>query len=229
MMTRAFAPLPRDRVWLSGLPRNDLILKDEGALPGDYREQLAEIDRRLAGRRLVLYAPTWREKAASLDVFSAAEERQLEQLLDEHGAVLGIRGHPNVRSHRAYARNQNWRKIIALNDIPDVNMLLRRADVLVTDYSSIYIDYLLLDRPVLHYVYDLESYIAERGFLYDLDAAFGGACAQTFAELVTLLGDVLDDPASGLDHRRKAFHLFHGHGGQPAANVRRRIEEMLRS
>src|SRR5690606_3715423 len=59
-MAAAFHPLRYQDVWITGLPRNDFILRDEQLLPGDFRRELALLDGELRGRRLVLYAPTFR-------------------------------------------------------------------------------------------------------------------------------------------------------------------------
>lgn len=59
-MAAAFYPLTYHDVWLTGLPRNDVILRDENLLPIDFQRQLEMLRRALNGRRLVMYAPTFR-------------------------------------------------------------------------------------------------------------------------------------------------------------------------
>src|SRR5690606_16822516 len=121
--------------------------------------------------------------------FSEDEAGWLNEFLRAEGTVLAIRGHSNVRSAEPYTAEWRSGNIINVSYVPDANLLLRRTDVLITDYSSIYIDYLLLDRPIIHFVYDLEAYQRERGFLYDLKDAFAGASASTFADLMHFLND----------------------------------------
>lgn len=215
-MAAAFAPLPRERVWLTGLPRNDFILGPEGELPRDYLDQLAQVRSQLEGRRLVLYAPTWREDIGSLYTFSDHERALLGRVLERHGAVLGIRGHSNVRRATEDAAAFQDSRIISLNSIPDVNIVLRETDVLVTDYSSIYIDFLLLRRPIVHFAYDLEAYVLERGFIYEPRQAFAGPNATTAEELVELLDEALSSPDSFADLRKGPTELFHSHPGPGA-------------
>lgn len=217
IMAAAFAPLPTERVWLTGLPRNDLLLKAEEALPGDYGQMLDDLRQRLAGRRLVLYAPTWRERADGLYDFSDDELRALVATLSANGAVLGIRGHANRRNQDPTRFTD--RGILLLNDLPDVNLILRLTDVLITDYSSIYIDFLLTGRPILHFTYDLRSYVAERGFLYEIEDALAGPAHESFAALLAGLRAALG-PADGQDPRYAAARtLFHSHDGQAARRV----------
>lgn len=226
VMQQAFAPLPIERVWLTGLPRNTTITADEMHLPIDFRRTLDSIRSRLGGRKLVLYAPTWRDADLSHYAFSSEEVAALELLLRAHDAVLGVRGHSNVRSNDAYTREYESDVFLNFNDIPEANLLLRVADVLVTDYSSIYIDYLLTDRPVVHFAYDLQEYLASRGLLYDPAEAFAGPPALTFADLLAGLEQALEDPSAHSGQRRRAARLFHGHSGNSAEAAAVLIQEL---
>lgn len=228
MMAKAFAPLPWDRVWQTGLPRNDLILNSEQSLPADYREQLGAIRNALGGRRLILYAPTWRVDVTSLYAFSPDELTQLERVLRKNNAVLGVRGHPNVR-HAGLYNEGGWRdSIIDMNGYAETNLILRETDVLVTDYSSIYIDYLLLDRPIIHFLYDVDAYLKERGLLYSLDEAVGGQVVKTFDDLLRELERALEEPAFAAGQREKASALFHQHPSPVAPEVVARLEGLIK-
>lgn len=229
VMARAFAPVPRERVWPTGLPRNSLILEDEDRLPADYRRHLHDLDERLDGRRLVVYAPTWRESTDDLYSFSRDEVDALEGVFSRHDAVLGVRGHPKVREAEAYSARSGSDAVFSVDDLPDPNVLLRRTDVLVTDYSSIYIDFLLLDRPVLHFAYDLEAYRSERGFLYEPEDAFAGPCPKTFDELLEHLDETLANPDAHADQREQARSLFHEHPDDSAREVVARIARLARA
>lgn len=227
IMREAYSPIPPERVWLTGLPRNDFILGEESELPEDYRRTLADLRARIGERRLVLYAPTWRQEGRALYAFSKEEVAALERLLGDHGAVLGIRGHSNVREHASYTRDYRSSRILSMNDVPDVNVLLRLTDVLVTDYSSIYLDFLLTQRPIVHFAYDLREYRSERGFLYDLEEAFAGPAPETFTALLAHLEEALSDPAAHLPTRRRVRRLFHAHPDGSAQAVADRIRRLV--
>ena len=218
-MTRAFSPIPEDRVWQTGLPRNDTILKDERLLPDDYLAALREYRARIDGRKLVLYAPTWRIDSSNIYVFSDKELAQLDEVLESNNAVFAVRGHSNVRSHQLMDGESGSFRIIDANAIADVNILLRLADVLITDYSSIYIDYLITGRPILHFTYDLESYYKERGFLYDIDTAFASKEFLRFEDLIEKLDKALKGEGVDKEQYRRARELFHDHGDQSSAIV----------
>jgi hypothetical protein len=217
IMRRAYAPV--QRVWMTGLPRNDFILQPEAALPADYREMLRELRDRLNGRRMVLYAPTWRHKTQTQPGFSPDEAAALERLLQAHHAVLAVRGHSNVRHDAAYTGAFASPAFLSVNELPDVAVALREAEVLITDYSSIYVDFLLTGRPVIHYVYDRAAYEAERGFLYPLDEAFAGPAPETFPALLASLEQALARPELHQERRSRVKALFHAHPGASAQAV----------
>ena len=229
-LAAAFAPIQRDRIWLTGLPRNDFILQDESTLPRDYRAHLAGLRGELRGRKLVLYAPTWRDRETDLYVFSREEKERLEPLLNRHQAVLAVRGHANVRQFGGYVDDHVSSAVISLNDIPDVNVILRKTDVLITDYSSIYMDFLLTGRPIIHFAYDFNAYTRDRGgFLYDLDEAFAGPVATRFVDLLRLLEIALSQGVSDENRYVRAKKLFHHHGDHSGSEVAERIRQLVQS
>jgi len=226
IMATAFAPLPQDSVWMSGLPRNDLFLKEEAHLPLDYKGHLQRLRRQLDGRRFILYAPTWRAADKGIYAFSDADIAAIQALCRKHNAALGIRAHANrrIEENSGDARD---RAIFFVNDYPDVNVLLRATDVLVTDYSSIYIDFLLTGRPVLPFTYDIDSYVKERGFLYDLDEALPAAWFRTADELIARLDAALGGTGLQSERYESAKRLFHVHGDRSAADVASKIRALM--
>jgi len=68
--------LPRQRVWTTGLPRNDMLLQAENDLAPDLREESAWLEAKLQGRKMVLYLPTWREE---LEDFTEFYQRTMPQ------------------------------------------------------------------------------------------------------------------------------------------------------
>jgi CDP-glycerol glycerophosphotransferase (TagB/SpsB family) len=195
-MAAAFHPLSYNDIWCTGLPRNDFILREFERLPADLREEHARAGERLAGRRLVLFVPTFR--AAQEDAyfrFAEDEVRALHAWLRENGAVLGVREHMADTS-RMYYDQLRGPDVIDLGDwaFPDIEMLYRHAAALITDYSSSFIDFLLTGRPVVSFAYDYESYSGnQRGLFYDMQQVFPGPICCDFASLMRSLEDVLRD------------------------------------
>lgn len=213
-MGQAFAPLTSDRVWQTGLPRNSTILKPEAMLPMDYQRDLEKLRSQLAGRRLILYAPTWRDRGVGIYEFTVDEDQALHAVLERHDAVLGVRAHANRRSG---AQDGSATRVLSMNEYPDVNVLVREAAVLLTDYSSIYIDFLLTGKPIVHFTYDLESYVTERGFLYSLEDALATAPSLTAFAAIEQIDLALSGQFPHLHRYRSALELFHDHRGVHAA------------
>lgn len=168
-MAKSFSPDAPSRVKVTGLPRHDFLTMPEGNLPADYQGHLATLRRRLGGRRLVLFAPTWRSSRASSALFDPTQLRTLSKILDEHQASLGLRLHRHTLAHGAASFGCLTDRIFTLNDLPDVSVILRETEILITDYSSLYVDFMLLSRPVLLYTPDIREYERRRGFNYEFD------------------------------------------------------------
>jgi CDP-glycerol glycerophosphotransferase (TagB/SpsB family) len=228
-MTAAFYPLSIDEVWNTGLPRNDFILRERERLPADLQEQLASLERMLAGRRLVLFMPTFRN--AQEDAYYRFGEDEVAFLGDwlrRNDAVLGVREHM-ADSARVYGRQLAGLDCLDLSDdaFPNVEVLYRASSALVTDYSSSFIDYMLTGKPAVSFAYDYERYLGiERGGFYDLDFVFPGPVCRSFAELREAL-EGLFEPRSAvesgqLDWKRRLFfdHVDDGSSARVAERVK---------
>jgi len=93
--------------------------------------------------------------------------------------------------------------VLDLSDYPDANELCFLADLLITDYSSICMNFALLDKPCLFYAYDLDNYKDGRNFYYDFESMVPGPVTRTMRELCDAAenGEFRDD-------KREAFRRF---------------------
>ncbi len=169
--------LPEKRMEITGLPRNDMLIKKDNELPTDLKVESEWLEDKLKGRKMVLYMPTWRENRNSSSIFTNKEKLQLEKLLKTHNALFCVKKHPND-----LALNFQGIDIFDVADSPiiEVGTLLRRADILITDYSGVWVDYLLMNKPIISYCYDMDQYLEERGILYDYNAVFPGKVNLSF-------------------------------------------------
>lgn len=230
LMTETYSPLPAERIWVTGLPRNNILLGAEGDLPADYRDQLVALRTLVGGRRLVLYGPTWRDSEEEHYRFSEEEADRLASLLRRHDAVLGIHGHPNVRDKGWFRVENPPAEIIHVGHFPDVTLVLRDTAVLITDYSSIFLDFVLTRRPIIHFAYDFESYLRSRiGFMYEPSEFFTGVVPRTFDELLIELDTALGHGIADPEQYERVRALFHQHGNNSAEAVAEVIRELVRS
>ncbi|WP_159400811.1 CDP-glycerol glycerophosphotransferase family protein [Streptomyces sp. NRRL B-24484] len=190
----------------SGYPRNDLLATGDDALAAEVRARLGIPE----GRRIVLYAPTWREDQQRDNGAGFRLDLQLDTeaaraaLGEDH--VLLVRPHAHVREPLPGAGDGF---LYDVGDYPDVQELLLVADVLVTDYSSIMFDFAITGRPILFFTYDLERYRdVLRGFYFDFETEAPGPLIPTSEALVEALRDVT---AATADHaeRYAAFRALH--------------------
>lgn len=195
-MAAMFYPLNYQQIWLTGLPRNDFLTQAEELLPRYIQDSLELIRQIKLDKKLIVYAPTYRQTSVSDTAhyyqFEQAEIDALKRLLQENNAVLGYRPHYFKNSEQYFNLDQfidnEFIFDVSQAVIPEYSALARELDVLVTDYSSVYIEALYLSKPVICFGYDIEHYrTQEDGLLYDMDLAFPGPIVKTFDDLLQAL------------------------------------------
>jgi CDP-glycerol glycerophosphotransferase len=204
----------------TGLPRTDLLLRpDRDRLAEDLRRRLG-----LADRRVILYAPTYRDhrhyrvgarrglrdEPTYRAELANRDGYRLGQLLDPAAlqAALGddhvvlFRKHPGIAEALPAAAEPFARDV---SDFPDLIELLLVADALVTDYSSAIFDFASTGRPMIFFTPDLEVYRDEiRGFSIDFEAAAPGPLLRTTADVI----DALRDPGAVAAAYRDRYERF---------------------
>ena len=177
----------RDKIKVWGQPRCDLLYKKNNA-----KKILAKIYKKeLEFKHLVLYAPTYRDKEESrLFPFHDYDVDILEQYLAGSKTLILVKRHINEKADfsRYYTEH-----ILPLDISFDIMEILNIFDTLITDYSSIYIDYLKLDRSIIFLPYDKESYIRNRGFNFDLDEVTPGIKPVDLQGFINALKGVDDE------------------------------------
>lgn len=175
-----------------GVPRNDFYNEEHlsDAYLSGLRESFEKDYPQLKGKKLVLYAPTFREDPKNNAVFEYFDiEKFLDELGDEY--ALAIRLHPNYKRFCDEEHNIDLDELTSKYDIinftgfKDEQKLLLLADILVADYSSIMVDYTILKKPAILFDYDLEDYLyKERGFYFDYEEMVPGKIVYNIDELI---------------------------------------------
>ncbi|WP_045415438.1 CDP-glycerol glycerophosphotransferase family protein [Vibrio owensii] len=168
-----------------GLARNDIISLEKEELPQYVRDEIDELHSVLRGRRAILYAPTWRKGNTSRN-FSKQEYQKLNDYLSSTNSVFLYAGHPLMKERIV----EESEFIIDANNLNiDIQVMLRMADVLITDYSSAWIDYALKEKgQLIGFCYDLNEYLdSERNFIFDFKSSFPGEIASNVEDLIKLL------------------------------------------
>lgn len=224
------------RVRVLGDPRDDVLCAQaaDPRLADDARAKVRELlglptDEPGIREPFVLYAPTWRDGEADPAQPSAEEAAQIATALEALGARLLVRSHPLGAG--AYEGLLGERVQFFGGDLArDITPLLGAFDVVITDYSSIAIDFSLLGRPIVWFAPDLEHYTATRGLYEPLEVTAAGRVQRSWGKALERLAAVL--PAS-LQRRvaesdtRVLAARFHAHPeGGAAARVVSAIREL---
>ncbi|MFF5634847.1 CDP-glycerol glycerophosphotransferase family protein [Streptomyces sp. NPDC012825] len=211
----------------TGYPRNDYLYAE------DRDERAREVRERLGlpeGKKVVLYAPTWRDDLShSRGQFKFDLRVDLEdarrRLGDDH--VFLIRRHSNIVDSIPGAGNGF---VFDVSEYPDIADLYLAADVMITDYSSVMFDYAHLRRPMLFFTYDLEHYRDKlRGFYFDFENDAPGPLIGTSDELVEAIRGIDEVEVEYREKYEKFHHLFcdldDGHASARLADLMFRIAE----
>ncbi|MDF1782126.1 MAG: CDP-glycerol glycerophosphotransferase family protein [Alcanivoracaceae bacterium] len=201
--------LPLKNIIITGMPRMDWMTCTVDALPHSLQQQSRQLDAELSEQKLVLYAPTFRDYDRNALGFDRDTLMQFARALSQHNAVLGIRPHP--RDAKLYQQIMHGvDNVIDCSSIhyQEAAVLLRKADVLISDYSSIWIDYLVTGKAVVGYLWDAEQYSSARGSMVNLDAVFPGPIIPDAENLIAACSDgTLFKPSqSRLSMSKKIFY-----------------------
>lgn len=130
-------------------------------------------------KKLVLYAPTFREdKEKDENILKQFDVNQLKDALGSDYEVL-IRLHPQVHNDKTLIEN-----CVDVTDFENVHELCLLSDMLITDYSSICMEFSIQNKPMIFYAYDLDDYKGDRDFYFDYESYVPGKVANNFGELI---------------------------------------------
>ena len=188
-----------------GYPRNDYLLNHTPEDVEQVKRALHITPEDIGGRKIVLYAPTWRDNQHdSADGYSyqlGVDFARLRQALGEECIIL-FRAHYLVANQFDFAAYEGF--VWDVSQYPDINELYVVSDLLITDYSSVFFDYANLKRPILFYMYDLAAYRDDiRGFYLDLKE-LPGPIVETEEALIQAIPQALEQDA--YDEKYQRFH-----------------------
>jgi len=212
--------VPKRKVLITGQPRCDLLFENKNSLLriGIQKDNY---------NKVIFWAPTYRqsiigdirndvisENILGLPVVSLSELKTLNEHLEKLNSFLIIKIHPmdilNLYKLPSYSHILVLNNEQLLTNQIQLYNLLGECDALLTDYSSIYIDYLLLNKPILFVASDFDEYLDTRGFLFsNMKELMPGPIASNFTELIILLKEIiLNDLSEYKEKRLKTSKIF---------------------
>jgi len=218
--------VPLSQVVITGYPRNDIMLDER-------KHRTVDFEKILGGRKfgkIILYAPTFRaEYGDNAGLFNGFSMEELEPRLKRHNALFMIKMHPVFNAEQLTIKNVlapyvHW---VQEKDAAELNELLPHVDLLITDYSGAYLDYLLLNRPIIFAPFDLERYLRTDRELYeDYDKATPGVKCANWSEVFENIDKILSGEDLYEAERLRAlekYHLYRDSGSS------KRVCELARS
>jgi len=200
---------------VTGYPRNDLLLN-----PGD--DETVAWKKFIDGleyEMVLLYAPSWRHgrEATRFFPFDDFDAEHLLHYLEKQNVMMILRPHANdlekypdlVNFLTQIAGMSNNIVLATHAEIPDVNSLLPFVDALISDYSALYHDYLLLDRPMLFIPYDYDDFSERNGFLYDYKSMAPGVSIDSLANFKQEVDTLIYGGDRFKTERHQLLNLIH--------------------
>lgn len=229
-----FAVDPR-KVKDVGFPRNDLMFNSNSI---ECLKKLTNID--IVNSKLIIYLPTMRKglknegNPFTNNIFNYPDYNPelIDKFLEANNAYIFTKMHFADNSYYTKNNFKLPKRLIFLdtetltNNLLTIYHILNAFDALITDYSSVYVDYLLLDKPVIFSCPDIKKYEKDRGFVVNNPKhLMPGAIIQNQSSLLTTLEKIF----SGNDEfkllRHEKLDLFHSN--KDANSSKRLFEEMI--
>lgn len=201
----------RDHCLVTGYPRIDRILRSSDQERGSFT---------------VTYLPTYRGDGpglAPLDPFKEngvlknlnspffqqlLERRNIRFIIKPHG-IFRITGFPfDQEFHRLFPEKGRV-ELYEETEYTDLQHLLSETDLLITDFSSVWIDFLPSLRPMIFACYDKEEYLSRWGWRYPYDQITPGPQCRNLSELCVEIEEAMDRPEKWLDRRESILSYFH--------------------
>lgn len=204
---------------VTGVPRNDLLLKSNG------REKLKRAFKfDINNKKIMFYMPTYRKSSyGEINgceegyLFSEENIGKLDKFLGENNIIMFAKMHPfEEENFDRYFKNKDFNNILLFkeellnrNNI-DLYEVLNSCDFLLTDYSSVYFDYLLLDRPIIFFDKDIDKYEKTTGFLLEpYEYWTPGPKCFDIDSLIGNIKDIIDGNDYYKEKRHEIRNMFH--------------------
>lgn len=187
--------LSMDRMLHAGTPRADYMIANASnlKLKKSLRKKLSKSLGISDNGKWVVFVPTWRHDPSYLYSFTTSSMlKEWQGFFAENNITVIEKQHPRTLRDGLILGGSIGNVCVVSADsakLIDTQELLLASDLLITDYSSVYYDFYLMNRPVIHFTYDFEhAYTKDFGFDFDIREYGGGPFAYTEGDLMKFIG-----------------------------------------
>jgi teichoic acid glycerol-phosphate primase len=167
-----------DRFIRTGIPRSDILFNKQ--VKHDIYAELIEKYPMIKGKKIILYAPTFRHEQLENYQLDLDLKQLYRDLSDDY--VLFVKLHPAVSNLVNYEQYEGF--VYDVSYFTETNALLLVTDILISDYSSIPFEYALLEKPMIFFAYDMEHYKITNGLIHDYENQMPGPVVFTTFEII---------------------------------------------
>lgn len=181
---------------VTGFPRNDSLY-----LKGDLQTKRRNSNKLRKG----IYMPTfrdWHKDSGFLFYNYGFDIVTAETVLRKYNAQLFIRLHPEAKLGKHLLDQFKKSDFIRFDDSADIYETITEFDFLITDYSSIFFDYLVIDRPIIFTPFDKSDYLNGRGLYFDYDDITPGMKANNWSQVFDNLAQILSGNDEYVERRQ---------------------------
>jgi CDP-glycerol glycerophosphotransferase len=211
--------VPKERFLLSGLPRNDAILRYS-------QDDIKKIKGKLGiapEKTIVLYAPTYRnyefdERKQEYLEKSPINFNHWKETLGDGYCIL-FRAHYYISQVLVETNDTHF--IIDASQYPSLNDLIAISDLLISDYSSIFFDYSITGKPMISFPYDYEKYKEKVGLYFNLEDEFTFSIVETEDELLSCIQTI------DVEREKENTEQFRDKFVQEYGNATKKVVEYL--
>lgn len=177
-----------ERIFICGYSRNDIFFNKEylankkDVITNSYEFYMDINNLKQQGSSVIVYMPTFRQSEDKF--FEVVDLQKLNKFLEEKNSILLVKAHHLSKITKKF-EDISYSNIINIKSTDDPYPFLNISDILITDYSSVYFDFLLMNKPIIFFPYDLDIYMNEsRELYYEYDSVTPGLRAENMEELM---------------------------------------------
>lgn len=200
--------LKKEQILITGLPKHDVLRSEVIGSDIDCDTIMLDTINKIRSKKpnkILLYGPTFRPDGSN--PLNSIRLDALNFFLKEKNLAMVITLHPKF-STKDWIPNEEWSNIYFSQNDRDTYPLLENFDLLITDYSSLSMDFLYMDKPVVLFAPDLTTFKKGMGVYDELWNIMPGPKAFTFDELLNILYDATNQPSESRKKAREILFAF---------------------